>query len=333
MKAEQTVLAIDGGNSKTDVMLVNTDGEVLSRVRGPGASPQTVGVQASLDCFAELAASAARAAGLSGEAPFATHTAAYLAGADLPREEELLSEAVSARGWSSSTVVANDIFALLRSGTSDGIGVAVVCGAGINAVGVAPDGRTHRFPALGRISGDWGGGPQMGGEALWLAVRADDGRGEPTELLPAVLAHFGASSMAEVIEGLHFGELDLYSAQHALSPVLFEVAAAGDAVAGAVVDRLAEEIGLLAGVSMRRLGLTAEPVPVVLGGGVLTGASGQLLDKVGRRCREVAPLAELRLVDLPPVVGAALWGLDALGAGPQAEAALRGSALPSPVAA
>ncbi|SDN36122.1 N-acetylglucosamine kinase [Allokutzneria albata] len=333
MKAEQIVLAIDGGNSKTDVMLVNTDGVVLSRVRGPGASPQTVGVKESLDCFGELAARAARAAGLSGEAPFAAHTAAYLAGADLPREEELLSAAVSARGWSSTTVVANDTFALLRAGTSDGVGVAVVCGAGINAVGVAADGRTHRFPALGRISGDWGGGAQMGSEALWLAVRADDGRGESTELLPAVLAHFGASSMTEVIEGLHFGELDLHSAVHALSPVLFRVAADGDAVAARVVDRLAEEIGLLAGVSLQRLGLTGEQVPVVLGGGVLTGASGQLLAEVDRRCRAVAPLAELRLVDLPPVVGAALWGLDALGAGPAAEAALRGAALPSPVAA
>ncbi|MCP3800006.1 ATPase [Allokutzneria sp. A3M-2-11 16] len=314
-------------------MLVNTDGVVLSRVRGPGASPQNVGVQASLDCFGELAARAARAAGLSGKAPFAAHTAAYLAGADLPREEELLSAAVSALGWSSTTVVANDTFALLRAGTSDGVGVAVVCGAGINAVGVAPDGRTHRFPALGRISGDWGGGAQMGSEALWLAVRADDGRGEPTELLPAVLAHFGSSSMVEVIEALHFGELDLNSAVHALSPVLFQVAAAGDAVATGVVDRLAEEIGLLAGVSLRRLGLTGERVPVVLGGGVLTGASDQLITEVEHRCRAVAPLAELRLVDLPPVVGAALWGLDALGAGPTAEAALRGAALPAPVAA
>ena len=31
-------------------------------------------------------------------------------------------------------------------------------GAGINGVGVGPDGAVVRFPALGAVSGDWGGG-------------------------------------------------------------------------------------------------------------------------------------------------------------------------------
>ena len=47
---------------------------------------------------------------------------------------------------------------MLRTGTDRGFGVAVVCGAGINCVGIGPDGRQVRFPALGRITGDWGGG-------------------------------------------------------------------------------------------------------------------------------------------------------------------------------
>ena len=55
-------------------------------------------------------------------------------------------------------MVDNDTFAVLRAGTERGWGVAVVCGAGINCVGVSPDGRHARFPALGTITGDWGGG-------------------------------------------------------------------------------------------------------------------------------------------------------------------------------
>ena len=113
-------------------------------------------------------------------------------GADLPREEEELTREITKRGWSTTTFVGNDTFALLRAGTNSGVGVAVVCGAGINAVGVAHDGRTHRFPALGAISGDWGGGGQLGNDALWHAVRAEDGRGEPTELLPALPKNFPA---------------------------------------------------------------------------------------------------------------------------------------------
>ncbi|MEU7530150.1 BadF/BadG/BcrA/BcrD ATPase family protein [Saccharothrix sp. NPDC042600] len=315
------VLAIDGGNSKTAVALVDVEGRVLAQVRGPGASPQNVGLPRSLEVFGELVAEAARRAGLPPTERVATHTAAYLAGADLPREEEDLRTAIEGLGWSDTTVVGNDTFALLRAGTSDGIGVAVVCGAGINCVAVARDGRTHRFPALGRISGDWGGGGHIGGEALWLAVRAEDGRGEPTALLPAVIAHYGTRTVAEAVARLHFGEVEFDP--HALCPLLFEVAAAGDAVARAVVDRLVEEVALLASVSLRRLGLLAEPVDVVLGGGVLTGTNGVVVDAVRDRLRAVAPLAGVRVVDVPPVVGAALLGLDALGAPPGAELRLR----------
>ncbi|MEU4801046.1 BadF/BadG/BcrA/BcrD ATPase family protein [Actinosynnema sp. NPDC023587] len=325
------VLAIDGGNSKTAVALVDVDGRVLAQVVGPGASPQNVGLARSLEVFEGLVRDAARQAGLAAGEPIARHTAAYLAGADLPQEEEDLRAAIERCGWSATTVVGNDTFALLRAGTSDGIGVAVVCGAGINCVAVARDGRTHRFPALGPISGDWGGGGHLGGKALWLAVRAEDGRGAPTALLPALLDHYGAGTLAEVVGRLHLAEAEFDP--HALCRLLFQVAATGDEVALAVVDRLVEEITLLVTVSLRRLALLDEPVDVVLGGGVLTNTGGVVVDAVRDRLRDLAPHAAIRVVDVPPVVGAALLGLDALGADPGAERRLRTAYEPLDLAA
>ncbi|GAA3431401.1 N-acetylglucosamine kinase [Kutzneria kofuensis] len=316
------VLAIDGGNSKTDVILIDDGGTVLSHVRGPGASPQNIGLHPSLESFNRMVHEAASKAGLATNKPFARHTAAYLAGADLPREEEILQREFGKLGWSDSTTVGNDTFALLRSGTSDGVGVAVVCGAGINCVGVARDGRVHRFPALGRISGDWGGGSQIGGDALWHAVRADDGRGPQTALLPALLAHFGVTNISEVVAGLHFEEIS-GDVVHELCPLLFRVAAEGDEVAAAVVERLIEEVVVLATVSLRRLDLLGEQVDIVLGGGVLTNAGPAMIGEITRRCHEVAPLADVHLVELPPVAGAALLGLDAIGASAEVESRLR----------
>ncbi len=109
-----------------------------------------------------------------------------LAGADLPEEERRLQDVVAARGWARRAHVANDTFAVLRAGTERGWGVAVVCGAGINCVGVAPDGRRARFPALGAITGDWGGGYDVGLAALSAAARSADGRGPRTALERAV---------------------------------------------------------------------------------------------------------------------------------------------------
>lgn len=320
------VIAIDGGNSKTDVLLVDGSGAVLGQSRGIGASPQSVGVQRSLEVFEQLV----KDAGAPATAPFATHTAAYLAGADLPKEEEALERAFTERGWSQSIVVGNDTFALLRAGTTDGVGVAVVCGAGINCVGVAADGRVHRFPALGRISGDWGGGFHLGEEALWWAVRSADGRGPDTALKPAIEGHFGVSDLFEVVERLHFGGMPM-SVLHGLSPLLFQVADTGDDVARRVVRRLVDEIVTLVSVTLRQLEMTVEAPVVVLGGGVLTGVRHTIIEEITERCVAVAPRAQVRVVDIAPVVGAALLGLDAIGADEAAKTRLRLASVPAGV--
>ena len=48
------VLAIDGGNSKTDVALVADDGTVLASVRGPGASHEDFGLEEAMRRLGEI---------------------------------------------------------------------------------------------------------------------------------------------------------------------------------------------------------------------------------------------------------------------------------------
>jgi N-acetylglucosamine kinase-like BadF-type ATPase len=201
-------------------------------------------------------------------------------------------------------------------------GIGVTCGAGINCVGVAPDGRTTRFLALGPISGDWGGGYGVGMAALWSAVRAEDGRGRPTALRDAVAAHLGAATMRDVTIGLHTGAIS-HDALLGVVPVLFGVAGRGDAVARDIVRRQAEEICVMATTAIRRLGLAEQVVPVILGGGVLAARDPLLTGLITEFLALAAPLAVPRVVDVAPVVGAALLGLDQLGAAPAAHAKLR----------
>ena len=99
-----------------------------------------------------------------------------------------------------------------------------------------------------------------------------------------------------------------------LTPDLFAVAAEGDAGASELVRRQAEEVVALATAAMRRLGVLGDHVPVVLGGGVLTAGHAQLMDEITRLLQLAAPKAEPLVVRTPPVVGAALLGLDRVGA-------------------
>jgi N-acetylglucosamine kinase-like BadF-type ATPase len=241
----------------------------------------------------------------------------YLSGLDLPEETDAFRASALSAPWApadrSSLVVDNDLFALLRAGTELPDAVAVVCGTGINAIGVRADGATVRFPALGMISGDWGGGWHLGEQALWNAARAVDGRGPATALAAAVPAVLGLGAVDEVIRALHFGALPA-SALSRVCPVVFTCADAGDAVAQALVGRQVDEIALLATTSLRRLGLLDRALPVVLGGGVIAAGNGRLMDGVRSALSAAAPRAEVVHVEAPPVVGAALLALSDAGA-------------------
>ncbi|MFI9329821.1 N-acetylglucosamine kinase [Kitasatospora sp. NPDC052868] len=317
------VLAIDAGNSKTDVALIGADGTVLGSARGGGFAPQKVGGAAAVAGLTPLVEEAAAAAGLSFRSGIlTTHVSACLANADLPVEEEALRSALESHPWGATNTVANDTFGLLRAGTDGPRGIAVVCGAGINCVGLLPDGRTARFPALGELTGDWGGGSGLAMNSMWHAVRAEDGRGGPTGLARAIAEHFGLPSTGAVAEAIHLGHLP-YGRLHEIVRVLFAVAAAGDPVALELIDRQADEITRLAVVALGRLELLEESTPVVLGGGVLASREPLLLDNVTARLAEAAPLAEPRVVVAPPVLGAALLGLDHLGAGEAAQTRVR----------
>jgi N-acetylglucosamine kinase-like BadF-type ATPase len=128
-----------------------------------------------------------------------------------------------------------------------------------------------------------------------------------------VAARFGLASVRDVAVAMHRGELG-EAELITLSAVLFPVAAGGDEVARSLVSRQAAEVQLMAVAAIGRLGMDPAGVTVVLGGGVLEARDPLLLGEIGRKLAEAAPGAVARVLDVPPVAGAALLGLDHLAA-------------------
>ena len=179
-RSEPVVLALDGGSSKTDAVLVARDGTVLGRSRVGPSNHQLVGLDGALDALGEAIATATADAGIV-EPPFPIcDVGVYcLAGIDLPIDEARLAPAIALRGWTGTDLLRNDTFAVSRAGTTSTWGIGVVCGTGLNCAGVGPDGSSVRFPALAELSGDFApGGSWLGIRALGLALRAGDGRGQ-----------------------------------------------------------------------------------------------------------------------------------------------------------
>ena len=281
---------------------------MLGFARGPLSHPHYIDVGPSADVLDALAARVGAPADLA---------VLLVAGLDFTDEEDAYRAEAERRGWAAEIEVGNDTFAVLRAGSERGWGIAVTCGSGMNCVGIAPDGRQVRFPALGAVSGDaMDGAGAFGLAAVSAAARSQDGRGPKTELEQLVPEHFGASDTVALARAIHAADIP-WSRLGELSPLVFE-AAASDPVAGELVDRLAAEVVAFVRAAANRLGLTNDEVEIVLGGSVLQSGNERLLGGIEAGLRPIGPRLSIRVSRSRPIVGAALLGLDRIGAGAEA---------------
>lgn len=308
MSTARVALAVDGGASKTDVVVLDLpSGYVLGRARGPGCSHHQLGIEVAVQVLDETVS---RALGSTARTPRDVAVAGcYLTAVDLEEETADLTAALARTEWARERLtVDNDVFALLRTGTDAADAAVVVCGTGINAAAVRADGARERVLSLGRVSGDWGGGSGLADAVLWHAARAEDGRGPETTLRQALLDWTGRDSVHDVSVDVHLGRLSVETWWDRI-PDVFALASAGDRVARSLVERQGHEVALLAGALLGRLGLTTRRVPVVLGGGILASGDARLMAAVRRTLITLAPHAVPTVVQRSPVLGAALLTL------------------------
>ena len=320
-----TILAVDGGDSKADVVLVDAHGSLIGATRRSGSAHFGLGHNGSpVDTVDQAIRVVCSDGGLDPESkPIATSAVYCVAGADIPIDDRRIASELAALGWASRTVIRNDTFAMLRAGTERGWGVAVVCGSGLNCAGVGPEGRVVRFPSFGELSGDRAsGGGWLGRAALGASLRARDRRGPRTVLERLAPAHFGMASPTALMEAIYVGRLDERRLRD-LAPIVFKAAAVGDAVARSLIDELADEVVANANAAIRRLRVTTRDVEVILGGGVFKSNDENLFKRIEAGIHAVAPKAVMKRLQAPPVLGAALIGLDELRATQAAKRRIR----------
>ena len=321
------ILAVDGGNSKTDVAVVAESGHVFGALRGPSSSHQVVGVDrgmAVLDRLArEAACQASSPSGSSGggdqravstaspQGPIARLGVYCLAGADFPSDFRILRNGLQRAEISETSVVFNDGFAGLRAGSSKRWGVAVVMGHGINVAAIAPDGRSLIHAPGDPTSGDYGGGHAIGQRALASAVRARDGRGPRTVLERVVPGYFGMKLPLDLTRAIYEDRIDAERLDE-LPPVVFDAATRGDEVARGIVDWIADEAVLIARSAVLKLHLSRLEVDVVLSGGVFRTTDSVFHERIRTGVKDFAPRAHVAPLTAPPVLGAALLAIDRL---------------------
>jgi N-acetylglucosamine kinase-like BadF-type ATPase len=306
------VIGIDGGNSKTDVVIASTSGRLLARTRGPGVSSPLADPPGWRHEITSLVDVARQKANIASDSRAAC-AAYFLANVDLPSERRIAQRELDSAHRADLTVVQNDALAVLRAGATRPWGVAVVAGAGINAVGLHPSGRIARFLALGDYSGDAGGGHSLGLAGLSGAVRARDGRGPATVLATVVPEHYGLRRPEDVAVAVHRGDIS-YHGLRELAPVVLEAAATGDPVAMTIIATLGTEVSVMANALIKRLRLGRTDVEVILGGGILQAGNAALFEQVRDGILAQAPRASVRVLGVSPVYGAIVEAFSRIGA-------------------
>ena len=143
------------------------------------------------------------------------------------------------------------------------------------------------------------------------AVRAYDGRASYTPLLPNVLAALGIDSIEEILHRLHVTGMTRPEIA-ALGPLVIDAAMAGDATAAQIVARGAHDLAECVLAVARRLGLDSGPCEVCAVGGMLQ--AGPIVgEQFAQAVRRLLPQAEVKAPALPPMLGAALLGLELAG--------------------
>ena len=257
-------LGVDGGQSSTVALIGDETGRVLGAGRG-GPCNHVSAAEARakfVRVIGECVGAACAAAGL--DAASVRYEAACLGFSGGPADKEpILREMLRAR----ALLVTTDAPIALSGATGGEPGIITIAGTGSIAFGRNRAGKTARAGGWGYVFGDEGGGFDIARQALRAALRAEEGWGPPTTLLPRLLEAAGAASANDLLHRFYTPEFPR-SRVATFARLVDEEAARGDPTAIMILRRAAEELALIAAAVRQTLFAPGEPAQVAYIGGV-----------------------------------------------------------------
>lgn len=300
-------LGIDVGATKTHALLADAQGNALGVGQSGPGNHEAVGWDGLRRVLHEatdqaLAHAALDRAQLAG-AGFG------IAGYDWPGDDTPTRQAIAALGLPCPYGLVNDVMLGLYAGSQAGWGVVVGAGTGCNCWGCDREGTLGRVTGEGWYFAEHGGASEIIISAIQAISRAWSRRGPETRLTQAFVDLLGAENVLDLLAGLARGR---YTPEASAAPLIFQIAAEGDAVAQELIRWAGQGLGDLAIGVIRQLHFETETFELVLAGSVFNG-SPVLAETVARAVHPVAPGARLVRLEAPPVVGGVILAMQETG--------------------
>jgi N-acetylglucosamine kinase-like BadF-type ATPase len=304
-------LGVDIGSSKTQALLADESGFAVGAGQAGPGNHQTVGYEGMAQALEVSVQNALEEAGVSRES---IHGAGFgISGYDWPSDKPSMVETISRLNLVCPLDLHNDAVLGLLAGATDGWGLAVVSGTGCNCWGWDRSrNKIGHMTGFGDMAGEAAGATELVYRAMQLVTQAWTLRGPATGLSQALVAHSGAKDIEDLIEGY---TTNRYQVGADAAPLIFQIAEQGDKVASELVDWAGRELGELANAVIRQLNFQALTFDVVMVGSMFD-AGQRLIEPMRETIIECAPSARIVKLNVPPVVGAVLMGMEAAGINP-----------------
>jgi N-acetylglucosamine kinase-like BadF-type ATPase len=306
MGATRLYLGVDGGGTKTALVLIDSEGSIRATHLAPGSYYLTIGLDALGRLLVDgvnavVAKASVRIEELDfaffgipayGEDTVLTGPLSELPRRALPAGQYLCGNDMIC-GWAGSLLCRD--------------GISIVAGTGSICYG-------ERNGSIARCGG-WGELFSDEGSAYWLACRGlnlfsrmSDGRAAKGPLYEIVRERLKITEDLDLCAHV-FSQLEGDRARIAqLSKWVTQAATAGDPAATAIIREAALELALMVDATRRQLEFgIAEPVPVSYSGGVFDNVGVLLLEHFTAALQAFRPGYRVSEPLLPPGIGAALY--------------------------
>lgn len=304
-------LGADIGSSKSHACVADETGTILGFGSAGAGNHESVGFDGMIRAIAESAQGALANAGISRDQ--IAGAGFGISGFDWETERPLMLQAIGTLGLGAPVDAVNDATCGLIAGSEEGWGIAIVSGTGCNCRGRTRDRkREGMVTGAGQFMGEGGGAGELVQWSIQAVSHMWSKRGPYTRLADAFIERASARDLEDLLEGLINYRYQLNAAD---APLVFEIAAQGDAVAQGLVQRAGRELGELANAVIRQLDFQKEEFEVVLVGSMFN--SGEpLIRPLRETVLPLAPGARFVKLSAPPVVGAVLLGMEQVGIAP-----------------
>ena len=302
------VAGVDGGGSKTHVVLSDEAGTKVGEAFGAGSAVRPGTAEHAATVIASTLVEALASCHMAEMVP--RMLCVGVAGAGREGERDALLEALGARELAEELIVVPDFTIALEDAFGEGPGILLISGTGSAAFGRSPSGASARCGGWGPVCGDEGSGAWIGRRALSVVTASADGREPETALVGAVLTAAQVNEPQELVAWAAQATPAVFAS---LAPVVSSVADAGDLRANAILSLAVEELVLHVRTLARSLfGDERAATPVAFTGGILTRGT-TMRKRLEQRLRSAVPGAQVVAAEVDPARGAVRHGLRYLG--------------------